>query len=188
MKKYQIIYADPPWKYRVWCYGTGSGRSSDQYYPTMELGDICSLPVREIADKDCILFLWATWPKLKEALQVIEAWGFEYKTDGFVWVKQNPSGKGFFCGLGYWTRKNTEFVLLATKGSPKRINRSVREIVVSPRERHSQKPAEVRDRIVQLVGDLPRIELFAREKAEGWDVWGNEVESDIRLENGESND
>lgn len=180
-KKYQIIYADPPWKFKVWCYRTGSGRSPDQYYPTMEIEEICSLPINKIANKNCILFLWGTWPKLEEALQVIKAWGFKYKTNAFLWVKQNPSSKGFFCGLGYWTRKNTEFVLLATKGNPKRLNKSVRELIISPRGKHSVKPIEIKDRIIELVGDLPRIELFAREKTEGWDVWGNEVENDIEL-------
>ncbi len=189
MKKYQIIYADPPWKFKVWCFGTGSGRSPDQYYPTMELEDICALPVKNIAAKNCILFLWGTWPKLEEALQVIYAWGFKYKTSGFVWVKQNPSGEGIMCGLGYWTRKATEFVLLATKGSPKRINEAVMEVLFAPRGRHSSKPSEIRNRIVDLMGDLPRIELFARKEEylfdkdgfDGWDVWGNEVESDIDL-------
>jgi len=184
MKKYQIIYADPPWKFKVWCFDTGSGRSPDQYYPTMELEDICALPVQEIADKNCILFLWGTWPKLTEALQVINAWGFKYKTSAFVWGKQNPKDRKFMCGLGYWTRKATEFVLLATKGSPKRMDKSVREFIASPRREHSRKPDEIRCRIVKLMGDIPRIELFAREKTEGWDVWGNEVESDINLESG----
>lgn len=176
-KKYQIIYADPPWKFKVWCYGSGSGRSPDNHYNTMELEDICNLPISEISAKNCILFIWGTWPKLKECLSVIEAWGFEYKTDAFLWAKQNKSGNGMFCGLGYWTRKNTEFVLLATKGSPKRIDKSVRELIISPRGRHSEKPNEVRERIVQLVGDLPRIELFAREEVEGWDAWGDEIEN-----------
>jgi len=180
-KKYQIIYADPPWKFKVWCFGTGSGRSPDQYYPTMNIEDICALPIQDIADKNCILFLWGTWPKLKEALQVIDAWGFKYKTSAFVWGKQNPKNREFMCGLGYWTRKATEFVLLATKGSPKRMDKSVREFIAAPRRKHSQKPDEIKNRIVQLMGDIPRIELFAREKTEGWDVWGNEVDSDIEL-------
>lgn len=174
-KKYQIIYADPPWRFKVWCFGTGSGRSPDNYYPTMELGDICALAVKEIAAKDCILFLWTTFPKLEEAFKVINAWGFTYKTCAFVWAKQNLKSDDFFVGLGYWTRSNVEVCLLATKGAPKRINKSVRQLIISHRRKHSRKPDEVRDRIVQLVGELPRIELFARQKVEGWDAWGNEV-------------
>ena len=112
---------------------------------------------------------------MKEALKVIEAWGFTYKSIAFQWVKQNRSGKGYFFGLGRWTRGNTEPCLLAVKGKPKRISASVGQLVFSPLRRHSQKPDEVRDRIVELMGDLPRIELFARETAPGWDSWGNEV-------------
>lgn len=119
--------------------------------------------------------MWATYPMMKEALKVIEAWGFTYKSIAFQWVKQNRSGKGYFFGLGRWTQGNTEPCLLAVKGKPKRISASVGQLVFSPLRRHSQKPDEVRDRIVELMGDLPRIELFARETAPGWDSWGNEV-------------
>ena len=122
-----------------------------------------------------MLFMWATFPMLREALDVIEAWGFSYKTVAFNWVKQNRNGTGIFMGLGNWTRSNSEICLLATKGKPKRISGSVRSIVLSPLQQHSRKPAEIRDRIVELMGDLPRIELFAREAAPGWDVWGNEA-------------
>ena len=128
-----------------------------------------------IANEDCVLFMWATFPMLREALDVIEAWGFSYKTVAFNWVKQNRNGTGIFMGLGNWTRSNSEICLLATKGKPKRISGSVRSIVLSPLQQHSRKPAEIRDRIVELMGDLPRIELFAREAAPGWDVWGNEA-------------
>lgn len=119
--------------------------------------------------------MWATFPMLREALDVIEAWGFSYKTVAFNWVKQNRNGTGIFMGLGNWTRSNSEICLLATKGKPKRISGSVRSVVLSPLQQHSRKPAEIRDRIVELMGDLPRIELFAREAAPGWDVWGNEA-------------
>ena len=170
-KKYQIIYADPPWKYAdKRCQG-----ACEKIYPTMKIADICELPIKDIADKDCILFMWATYPMLKEALILMEAWGFKYKTIGFQWVKQNKSGNGFFFGLGRWTRGNTECCLIATKGKPKRINNSVGQLIISPLQAHSQKPNEVREKIVQLVGDLPRIELFARQYTEGLDCWGNEV-------------
>lgn len=171
-KKYQIIYADPPWSYAdQGCQGTMAN-----HYKGMKIEDICSLPIKEIADKDCVLFLWATYPMLKEALKVIEAWGFIYKTIAFQWVKLNPKSRNYFYGLGRWTRGNTEPCLLATKGKPKRISASVFQIINEPRGRHSQKPFLVKDKIIKLIGDLPRIELFARQKTEGWDVWGNETD------------
>lgn len=179
MKKYNIIYCDPPWNYAdQGCQGTMAN-----HYRGMKLGNIKALPVESIADKDCVLFLWATYPMLKEALEVIEAWGFKYKTIAFQWVKLNKRGKGYFFGLGRWTRGNTECCLLATKGKPKRISASVSQIIEEPLTRHSEKPSIVRNKIVELIGDLSRVELFARQKTEGWDVWGNEVESDIDLVN-----
>jgi len=147
----------------------------------MQLSDICALPVGDIADKDCALFLWVTYPNLREAFAVIDAWGFEYKTVAFTWVKRNKKSSSFFVGMGHWTRANAELCLLATKGKPKRISKSVRQIIDTPIERHSKKPDVARERIVELLGDIPRIELFAREKTENWDVFGNEVESDIIL-------
>jgi len=147
----------------------------------MKLHDICALPVAGIAAEDCALFLWATYPFLQDAFAVIKAWGFAYKTVAFTWVKRNRKSPGWFVGLGHWTRANAEVCLLATRGQPKRISKSVRQIIDSPVERHSKKPDEARRRIVELMGDVPRIELFAREKAGGWDVFGNEVESTIIL-------
>jgi N6-adenosine-specific RNA methylase IME4 len=177
MKKYQIIYADPPWDYNdQGCQGTMAN-----HYKGMKLNDICSLPIRKIVDENCVLFLWATYPMLKEALQVIEAWGGSYKTIAFQWLKLNPKSKTPFYGLGRWTRGNTEPCLLATYGKPKRISKSVFQLIQESRTKHSEKPKIVRNKIIELVGDLPRIELFAREKIEGWDVWGNEVDSDIDL-------
>ena len=119
--------------------------------------------------------MWATFPMLREALDLIEAWGFKYKTIAFNWVKQNKSGAGLFWGLGNWTRSNSEICLLAIKGKPKRVSAAVHSVVMTPVQRHSQKPDEVRERIVKLVGDVPRIELFARQSAPGWDCWGNEA-------------
>jgi len=147
----------------------------------MNLSDICALPVSEIADKDCALFLWATYPNLREAFEVIDAWGFTYKTVAFTWVKRNKKSEGFFVGLGYWTRSNAEICLLATRGKPQRVSKSVRQVIDTPIERHSKKPNEIRNRIVDLMGDVQKIELFAREKFDGWAVWGNEVESTIEL-------
>lgn len=174
-KKYQIIYADPPWSYKdEGCQGAAAAQ-----YQTMTTKDICLLPIQDLADKNCVLFMWATYPKLQEALNVIKAWGFEYKTIAFQWVKTYKSGFGEFLGLGRWTRGNTEPCLLATKGHPRRINAGISQLIFSPLRRHSQKPPEARVKIKKLLGDLPAVELFAREKTPGWDVWGNEVESDI---------
>ena len=145
----------------------------------MELEQITALPVKELADKDAILFLWTTLPIIQEALQVIKAWGFEYKITAFVWVKLARHSNGIFWGLGYWTRSNVEICMLATKGHPKRVAKSIHQVIISHVEEHSKKPAEARRRIEALMGDVPKIELFARRPARGWDVWGNEVVSDI---------
>jgi N6-adenosine-specific RNA methylase IME4 len=184
-KKYQIIYADPPWSYSdQGCQGTMAN-----HYKGMRIEDICNLKVADLADDNCILFMLATYPMLREALQVIEAWGFKYKSIAFQWVKLNKKNGMPFYGLGRWTRGNTEPCLLATKGKPKRISNSVFQLIHEPITRHSAKPPIVRNKIIELVGELPRIELFARKESglfehsdwKGWDVWGNEVESDITL-------
>ena len=168
MKKYQIIYADPPWSYDDKL-GSNSAKmgACEYHYKTMSLEDICSLPINSITDDNCILFLWATMPKLQEAFKVINAWGFKHKTTAFTWIKLNPKANTIFKGIGRWVQGNAELVLLATKGKPKRISKAISQIVMAKRGKHSQKPTEVKNRIVQLMGDLPRIELFAREKADG---------------------
>lgn len=190
--KYNIIYADPPWSYDDKSLNRGGAL---RHYKTMSLSDICNIPVKEITSKDCTLFIWATWPKLFESQQVINNWGFEYKTCAFVWVKTNKNTNvdqssffpvdsfDSFWGMGRWTRANTEFCLLATKGTPQRKSCSVHQIIYAPIMRHSKKPDETKDRIMELVGDLPRIELFARKTSPGWDVWGNEVKSNITIGN-----
>ena len=177
-KKYNIIYADPPWKYDR-KYGSGV---AENHYSTMSMKEISELPIEKIAHSNSILFLWATFPQLDMALKVIQAWGFCYKTVGFVWVKQTKVSHQWFFGLGNWTRSNAEICLLATRGKLKRKSASVHQLIISPVQAHSQKPKEAREKIVELLGDLPRIELFAREKTDGWDVWGNEVECDIDME------
>ena len=169
-KKYSIIYGDPPWKYFF-----GGHHNASFHYNCMEIEEIKNLPVKDLSKEDCILFLWVTFPMLKEAFEVIEAWGFQYSTCGFNWIKKNKSREGWFFGLGNWTRANSELCLIATKGKPIRQSPNVFQIIDTPREEHSKKPDCVRDKIVELMGDLPRIELFAREKIKGWDVYGNEV-------------
>ncbi len=177
-KKYNIIYLDPPWHYRDTA--SAGKRGACFKYPVMSVEDIIRLPIQDIADDDCCMFMWVTMPKLDEVFDIFKAWGFSYKTCAFTWVKQNKIAETLFLGMGRWTRANAELCLLATKGSPKRVDAGVRSVVVDQvvydhvRE-HSRKPDVVRDRIVQLCGDLPRIELFARESAENWDSWGLEV-------------
>lgn len=182
MKKYNIIYADPPWSYKDkrdkhprMCGGAIS------HYNTMSIEQIKLLPIKELAADNCMLFLWVTFPNLQEGLDVIKAWGFKYKTLGFSWIKTNKNnGKPFF-GIGYYTKSNCEVCLIGVKGKPIKVSNSVSSVIISPRQEHSKKPDQIRDKIVELCGDVPRIELFARQKAEGWDVWGNEVKSDINL-------
>ena len=177
-KQYAIIYADPPWKYHTWTELKTEKlrrKCGSLCYPAMSTEDICALPVQNIAAEKCILFLWITMPKLNDVFKVIEAWGFIYKTCAFTWVKQNPSGNGIYSGLGHWTLANPELCLLSTHKKFPRRQFPVKQLVFAPRGRHSEKPSIVRDKIVKLVGDLPRIELFAREKTPGWDVWGNQV-------------
>lgn len=140
-----------------------------------------ALPVSAIADTDCVLFLWATFPQLPEALRLIKAWGFSYRTVAFVWLKTNRKARTWFYGLGFWTRGNAEICLFAKRGHPKRKSAGIHQLIVSPVEQHSKKPDEARERIVALMGDLPRIELFARQETLGWDVWGNEVKNSITL-------
>ena len=173
-KKYNIILADPPWSFQHYS-DKGKGKSPDNYYKCQKLQDIKDLPIGELAAKDCILFMWVTYPFLQKSFEVLKAWGFEYKTVAFTWVKKNKSGKGWFWGMGYWTRSNAEICLLATKGSITKQSSSVHQIIDTPVESHSKKPDITREKIIKLCGDIPRIELFAREKTEGWDVWGNEI-------------
>ncbi len=181
MKEYQIIYADPPWTYKVWSVH-GNKRSACQHYHTMTKEELQKFPIQNILAKNSVLLMWVTAPCLQEGLELIKNWGFIYKTIGFTWIKRNRKSDSLFWGMGYYTRANTELCLLATKGKPlKRVSRSVHQVVVSPIREHSRKPDEVRSRITKVFGDLPRIELFARQKTKGWDVFGNEVKSDISL-------
>jgi len=169
-KKYKIILADPPWKYE---FSRSHSRAINDY-KTLERKEICDFKIKDIADDNSVLLIWITFPKLDWAFDVIESWGFKYKTVAFVWIKTNPKTGGVFKGIGRWVQGNAELVLLATKGKPKRISKSISQIIMAKRANHSKKPDIVRDKIIELMGDLPRIELFARYKAKGWDAWGNE--------------
>lgn len=180
--KFDVIYADPPWSYRVY-HNKGKGRSAEHHYQTMTAEDIYGLDVAGVAAEDCVLFLWVTFPCLAEGLETIRHWGFVYKTLGFCWVKRNKrKANTWFWGLGFWTRANPEICLIATKGKPKRLSKSVHSIVDTPIEAHSRKPEEVRLRIEELMGEEGRkLELFARRRSPGWVCLGNEIDGvDIR--------
>ena len=174
-KQYGIIYADPPWHYDR---KHGSG-VAENHYPTMSIEEICALPVSELAAKDSALFLWATFPQLNEAFRVIDACGFKYKTLAFLWLKQNRKADSWFYGMGFWTRSNAEVCLLGVtpgfKAKTQIRAHNVHQIIEAPFEGHSKKPDETRRRIVELLGDVPRLEMFARQRADGWDAWGNEA-------------
>ena len=179
-EKFSVIYADPPWSFRPWS-NKGNGKAASNHYRVMNLAQIKAMKVESLADDDCVLLMWATMPMLPEALQVIEAWGFKFKTVAFTWMKQNKNtprlfydAKDIFMGTGYWTRANCELCLLATRGKPKRRSLSVAQAIFSPIREHSRKPDETYDRIEKLLNG-PYIELFARTKREGWDSWGNET-------------
>jgi N6-adenosine-specific RNA methylase IME4 len=186
--KYRVIYCDPPWRFHSW-----DGKESRERlncvapgritpYDTMEVADLAALPVKSLAAEDCCLFIWVVWPNLMEAIDVIKAWGFRYKTCAFSWIKAQANQLELFqdhhdafMGLGYWTRANSEVCLLATRGKPKRLSAGVRQAIVEPRREHSRKPDCVYDRIEQLV-EGPYIELFARRNDRpGWDFWGKEA-------------
>lgn len=178
--KYGAILADPPWSFAVWSKDTGNGRSAESHYRTMSMDDIAAMPVTDCAADDCILFMWACWPSFPDALRIIEAWGFTFKTMGFVWVKGEglplfPEDIKDQMGLGYWTRANTEPCILATRGKPKRLDAGVRQVILDKRREHSRKPDCVHERIERLV-DGPYLELFARAPRDGWTVWGNETD------------
>lgn len=176
-KKYSVIFADPPWHYRD---SANSGnRGAKHKYKVMTLHDICRLPVDKISADQCILFMWHVPTMPAEALKVLDAWGFRLMTmKGFTWGKHYKKATEKFCiGMGHMTRANSEDCLIAVKGKlPERLDASICQLVMGPRHENSKKPEIFRELIYKLVGDLPRIELFARsdETIPGWDCFGNE--------------
>jgi N6-adenosine-specific RNA methylase IME4 len=190
---YGAILADPPWTFQAWYAGGWRVRpDGTKYhsaaspkaarYHTMDTDDICEMPVASLAIDDCVLFLWGVWPMFPDCLRVMTAWGFEYKSCAFVWTKANSSQLEMFRDditpdmlLGYWTRANSEFCLLGTRGNPKRLATDVRQAIVEPRREHSRKPDCVYERIERLIAG-PYLELFARQSHPGWDCWGNEID------------
>lgn len=199
-KKYQIIYADPPWRFgSKELYGDKKSgqvkrenrfREIERFYETMSIENLKRLPIKQITDKDCALFLWCTDAHLKEGIEVIEAWGFKYKTVAFNWIKKYNTGKTCV-NFAPWTLKSHELCLLGIKGKmgEYKQSNSIRGLIEAERSKHSKKPEEARRRIELLFGDLPRIELFARNKVDGWDAWGDELpEEDVTLEDYASGD
>lgn len=185
MAKFPVIYADPPWHYSVWNDGkfkdgngfgvVARGRVANAHYRTMRSDALLGLNVPSVAEKDCCLFLWVTMPTLPLGIETLQRWGFEYKTCAFVWVKLNLRGVGFFTGLGHWTRANVELCLLGTRGKPKRADKGVKQLVITPRQKHSQKPDVVYERIERLTGQTG-LEMFARRRRQGWTSIGNELD------------
>ncbi len=170
---YQIVYADPPWEYKD--KANAGKRGACHKYNVLSTTEICALNVPSICAPNCLLALWWVAPMPADALRVVEAWGFTLKTmKGFTWRKLTTRGLEHF-GMGHWTRANTEDCLFATRGKPTRKDCGVRQVINAIRREHSKKPDEARDRLVQMLGDVPRIELFARTKSPGWDAWGDEV-------------
>lgn len=170
-KKYKIIYADLPLTYND--KALAGNRGAVCKYDLMTDQELLKLPVSQIAEEDCVLFLWATFPKIQLCLECIKSWGFEYKTVAFVWIKKSKNGRNFV-GMGGWTRANSEVVLLATKGTPHRLDAGISQIIETQIKEHSRKPDIIRTKIIQLVGNLSRIELFARTRIHGWDTLGND--------------
>ena len=200
-KKYQVIYADPPWHYNNSSFvllkgeegkgghwqgkkkdNKGTNNDKEKLYPTLSIDELKALPIKEIADKDCALFMWTTDTHLPHTFEILKAWGFKYSCIAFVWEKQTNKGNPVNM-LAPWTLKSYEICLLATRGTmgKYRKDKTIRQMVKSERIRHSQKPQQVADRIVSMFPDCPRIELFARDAKPGWDVWGNEIENTIEI-------
>ncbi len=186
--RYRVILSDNPWRYDDKRNSSSMGMA-ESAYSTMTQDDLLKLRVDLLADDDCMLCLWATMPKLQEALDVVKGWGFKYITVGFVWVKLNPLApftstidrSDIYSGLGHWCNGNAELVLFGRKGSPTRCAMDIKQIVLERRGAHSVKPEQVHKRIERLFGDVPRIELFAREPREGWTTLGNGIDGlDIR--------
>ena len=182
MNKYDICLSDPPWYFKNYSADAPGeihdrSRGAARYYPTMKTIDIMSIPVNLVVEDNALLFIWAVWPLLPDALQVIKAWGFEYKTIAWVWIKANKSGMGFFTGMGYYTRSNSEPCLLATRGKVRRpVHKGIQSLIYSPVREHSRKPDDQYRKIESLYPDKKYLELFARRERKNWASWGNEVE------------
>lgn len=168
MIRYGAILADPPWKFDTWGPG-GLDKAPEKHYTTESVSSLSEIPVRDWAADDCALFMWIIDSHLEQALSLMNAWDFKYKTIAFIWRKTGG------IGLGYWSRKQAEVCLLGTRGKPKRLSGGVRQVIEAPRREHSRKPDEIYSRVEELVAG-PYLEMFARQPWDGWDSWGNEVD------------
>lgn len=173
VRRYGVILADPPWAFRLYS-DKGDAKSPQSHYDCMSLGAIKALPVASLAAPDCALFLWATAPMIREALAVMDSWGFAFRTMG-AWAKQSKTGRKWAFGTGYCFRSAAEFFLLGVRGKPRVQSRVVRNLIVAPVREHSRKPDDLHDMAAALYPG-PRLELFARERRAGWDAWGNDVD------------
>lgn len=173
-KHYGLIYADPPWRFRTWT-ETNQTKSPSRHYDLMTLDEIKAMPVADLAAPDCALVMWACAPTLDQAFAVMSAWGFKFKTAG-SWAKQSKTGKKWAFGTGYLLRSASEFYLIGTIGNPKTAVKDVRNLIVAPVREHSRKPDQMRHDLERMFPDVPRVELFARAPADGWDVWGNQTD------------
>lgn len=182
MNLYSVILADPPWTFSVWN-AAKSDRHASHKYNLMTIDQICSMPIASLADDNCALFLWATWPNIKDAFKVIDAWGFTYRTLAWEWIKAKKSGFGFHFGMGYYTRSNPEPCLLAVKGRMAVAVHNISALIYAPVREHSRKPDEQYDKIKALYPNQNYLELFARHRRPGWDAFGNEIEGSINIAN-----
>lgn len=183
-ERYGLIYMDPPWEFENYS-EKGEDRNPNRWYDTMTLEQMKLLPIADLAAEDCMCSCWMTFPRLLDGLELLRHYGFRYVTVGQVWIKLNKLvglrsiidiARDIFMGPGYWTRANAEILVLASKGSPKRLSKSVRQVVLHPIGAHSEKPLVFRRNLEKLIDTDRRIELFCRrEPEEGWDVWGNQV-------------
>ena len=183
MKKYNVIYADPPWKFNSKNSGGNMISGAAQNYQVMKTADIAKMQVEQLCADDCLLVMWYVGAMPEDAITVCKAWGFRLMNmNGFVWNKLTKTGKPFF-GMGHATRAGSESALIGVKGKLGNLikDRSVRAVINAPVGRHSEKPDDFRKAIVQLCGDVPRLEMFARVSTPGWDVFGNEVQSTVEI-------
>lgn len=177
MAKYSVILSDCPWAYN----DRAGKRGADKKYDVLTTRELAMIRIGDLAAENCAHFMWATGPMLPDAIKLMKIWGFDYKNIAFTWIKENQKSEGLFSGMGHYTRACAEYVLLGIKGKLERQSRSVHSVVIAPRQGHSSKPQEVRDRIVELFGDVPRVELFARSKDFKWRQTGIEMDGlDIR--------
>lgn len=169
-----LILADPPWRFRTYSGESEVPTQAEDPYETMTIEDIKGMPMDFTGGRDCVLVLWATAPLLPEALEVMKAWGFAYKTAG-PWAKQSSTGQKWAFGTGYVFRSAAEFFLVGMRGSPRIKSRSVRNLIVAPVREHSRKPDQMHD-MCETLFDGPYLELFARQRRPGWTVWGNQTD------------